>query len=196
MSQFSETEEQEKVKGIPLLPLSSPLSFLSFFPFFSFKSWHSAHGKILPTCLLLLHLSPIRFLKIAKNTEFLSPKNKLTGKKRSVWSYKNIYLYCKPCSLASCPRLGICAVSGYLNWHTHARSKEEEIKGTAGSMRNSWTQSSIFERWVFPPLKPVHYHRPREGRDLSLPFEIKTSFIIRAVTSSKFHSLLSFFYYK
>lgn len=181
MSQFSEIEEQEKVKGIPLF-------FLVVFNLGILFMERS----LLPTCLLLLHLSPFRFLKIAKNTEFLSPKNTLTGKKKVCMKLKNIYLYCKPCSLAFCPRLGICAVSGYLNWHTRARSKEEEIKGTAGSMLSSWTQCSIFERWGLPPLESVHYHRPLEGRVQSLLSEIKTSFIIRAVTSSRIHSSLSF----
>lgn len=48
--------------------------------------------SLLPTCLLLLHLSPFRFLKIAKNTEFLSPKNTLMGK-RVCMKLKNIYIY-------------------------------------------------------------------------------------------------------
>lgn len=148
--------------------------------------------SLLPTCLLLLHLSPFRFLKIAKNTEFLSPKNTLMGKRVCMKLKKYIYLYCKPCSLASCPRLGICAVSGYLNWHAYVRSKEEEIKGTAGSMQSPWTQCSIFERWILPPLESVHYHRPLEGRVQSLLSEIKTSFIIHAVTSSRIHSFFSF----
>lgn len=86
---FFEIEEQEKVKGIPLT------FFFSFFfsPLVVFNlGILFMERSLLPTCLLLLHLSPFRFLKIAKNTEFLSPKNTLTGKK-GMHEVKKKYIY-------------------------------------------------------------------------------------------------------
>lgn len=149
MSQFS---EQEKVKGIPL--------FFFFLVVFNLGILFMERS-LLPTCLLLLHLSPFRFLKIAKNTEYLSLIKTLTGKK-GLYEDKKIYIYTVSPAVWLPAHIWASVLSGYLNWHMHARSKEDDIKGTAGSMLSPWTQCSIFERWVLPPLESVYYHRPLE----------------------------------
>lgn len=82
-------KSKKKSKVFLLFPF-----FFSFFPLVVFNlGILFMEQSLLPTCLLLLHLSPFRFLKIAKNTEFLSPKNTLTGKKGMHEVKKKIYIY-------------------------------------------------------------------------------------------------------